>query len=102
MLAARVHGYEDHKLHLDQVPEPTIQSPLDVIVRIGGAGVCRTDLHVLEGKWDFASPGLPFIVGHENAGWVHEVGSAASGRTTPACRPTVVSPSTRAPASGRC
>jgi NAD+-dependent secondary alcohol dehydrogenase Adh1 len=28
--------------------------------------------------WDFTSPGLPFIVGHENAGWVHEVGSAVS------------------------
>ena len=78
MLAARVHGYEDHKLHLDEVPEPTITSPFDVIVRIGGAGVCRTDLHVLEGMWDFTSPGLPFIVGHENAGWVHEIGSAVT------------------------
>jgi NAD+-dependent secondary alcohol dehydrogenase Adh1 len=78
MRAARVHGYTDHKLHLDEVPEPTILSPFDVIIRIGGAGVCRTDLHVLEGMWDFASPGLPFIVGHENAGWVHEVGSAVT------------------------
>ena len=26
--------------------------PLDVIVKIGGAGVCRTDLHILEGQWD--------------------------------------------------
>jgi NAD+-dependent secondary alcohol dehydrogenase Adh1 len=78
MRAARVHGYTDHKLHLDEVPEPTIVSPFDVIIRIGGAGVCRTDLHILEGQWDFTSPGLPFIVGHENAGWVHEIGSAVT------------------------
>ena len=48
MKAVRVHAYnEDPKI--DDIPEPTIQGPLDVIVKIGGAGVCRTDLHILEG-----------------------------------------------------
>jgi NAD+-dependent secondary alcohol dehydrogenase Adh1 len=57
------------------VPEPSISGPLDVIVKIGGAGVCRTDLHIMEGQWDEAmhTP-LPYILGHENAGWVHEIG----------------------------
>ena len=61
------------------MPEPTISGPLDVIVKIGGAGVCRTDLHIIEGQWDAAmDTPLPYILGHENAGWVHEVGSAVT------------------------
>ena len=31
------------------VPEPKVSGPLDVIVKIGAAGVCRTDIHILEG-----------------------------------------------------
>src|SRR5258707_6771180 len=64
---------------IDEVPDPKISGPLDVIVRIGGAGVCRTDLHIMEGQWDAAmGTPLPYILGHENAGWVHEVGSAVT------------------------
>src|SRR6202049_899982 len=64
---------------IDEVPEPAIGGPLDVIVKIGGAGVCRTDLHIIEGQWDAAmGTPLPYILGHENAGWVHEVGSAVT------------------------
>jgi len=48
-------------------------------VKIGGAGVCRTDLHIMEGQWDAAmGTPLPYILGHENAGWVHEIGSAVT------------------------
>src|SRR5207249_1251772 len=48
-------------------------------VKIGGAGVCRTDLHVIEGQWaERQNPTLPYTLGHENAGWVHEVGSAVT------------------------
>jgi NAD+-dependent secondary alcohol dehydrogenase Adh1 len=61
------------------VPEPTVKGPLDVVVKIGGAGVCRTDLHIIEGQWDAAMhPALPYTLGHENAGWVHEVGAAVT------------------------
>jgi NAD+-dependent secondary alcohol dehydrogenase Adh1 len=76
--AVRVHAYhEDPKI--DDIAEPTIQGPLDVIVKIGGAGVCRTDLHILEGQWDAAmSPDLPYVIGHENAGWIHEVGAGVT------------------------
>jgi NAD+-dependent secondary alcohol dehydrogenase Adh1 len=78
MKAVRLHGYHQQPV-IDEVPEPTIKTPLDVIVRIGGAGVCRTDLHIIEGQWEAAmNPTLPYTIGHENAGWVHEVGSAVT------------------------
>ena len=79
MEAARLHAYGDHGLHLDEVPEPALLSPLDVIVRIGGAGVCRTDLHILEGQWkEKVGVKLPYTLGHENAGWIHQKGSAVT------------------------
>jgi len=76
--AVRLHEFHQPPV-VDDIPEPTIGGPLDVIVKIGGAGVCRTDLHIMEGQWDAAmhTP-LPYVLGHENAGWVHEVGSAVS------------------------
>lgn len=78
MKAVQVVGYHT-KLQLTDIPEPTIEGPLDVIVRIGGAGVCRTDLHVLEGQWEEKSGvALPYTIGHENAGWVHAVGDAVT------------------------
>jgi NAD+-dependent secondary alcohol dehydrogenase Adh1 len=74
MIAARLHAYHE-PLEIDEVDEPKITGPLDVIVRIGAAGLCRTDLHIQEGQWAHISNiELPYIPGHENAGWVHEVG----------------------------
>jgi NAD+-dependent secondary alcohol dehydrogenase Adh1 len=78
MKAVRLHAFHQQPV-IDEVPEPTIGGPLDVIVKIGGAGVCRTDLHIIEGQWDAAmGTPLPYILGHENAGWVHEIGSAVT------------------------
>ncbi|MBO0815971.1 MAG: NAD(P)-dependent alcohol dehydrogenase [Actinobacteria bacterium] len=78
MKAARIHGYHQQPV-IDEVPEPSVKGPLDVVIKIGGAGVCRTDLHIIEGQWDAAMhPALPYTLGHENAGWVHEIGSAVS------------------------
>jgi NAD+-dependent secondary alcohol dehydrogenase Adh1 len=78
MKAVRLHGYHQNPV-VEEVAEPTISGPLDVIVKIGGAGVCRTDLHIIEGQWEAAmGPTLPYTIGHENAGWVHEVGSAVT------------------------
>src|ERR1700757_3797906 len=63
-----------------EVPEPKITNPPDVIVRIGGAGVCRTDLHIIEGLWrDRVSVKLPYIMGHENAGWIEALGGSVQG-----------------------
>ena len=78
MKAVRLHAFHSQP-QIDEVSEPAISGPLDVIVKIGGAGVCRTDLHIIEGQWDAAmGTPLPYILGHENAGWVHEVGSAVT------------------------
>jgi NAD+-dependent secondary alcohol dehydrogenase Adh1 len=78
MRAVRLHAYNQRPV-VDEVPEPTIKGPTDVVVKIGGAGVCRTDLHIILGQWDAAmSPNLPYTIGHENAGWVHEVGAAVT------------------------
>ncbi len=78
MKAVRLHAFHQQPV-IDEVPEPVIGGPLDVIVKVGGAGVCRTDLHIIEGQWDAAmGTPLPYILGHENAGWVHEVGSAVT------------------------
>ena len=64
---------------LVEVPDPEITAPLDIIVRIGGAGVCRTDLHIIEGQWaEKTGVALPYTLGHENAGWVSAVGSAVT------------------------
>jgi len=78
MKAVRIHGYHQQPV-VDDIPEPKISGPLDVIVKIGGAGVCRTDLHIIEGQWEQAmNPALPYVLGHENAGWIAEVGSAVT------------------------
>ncbi|HEY2237285.1 MAG TPA: NAD(P)-dependent alcohol dehydrogenase [Streptosporangiaceae bacterium] len=78
MKAVRLHAFNQSP-QIDDVPEPEITHPLDVIVKIGGAGVCRTDLHIILGQWDerMGTP-LPYTLGHENAGWVSEVGSAVT------------------------
>ncbi len=78
MKAVRLHAFNQSP-QIDDVPEPKISHPLDVIVKIGGAGVCRTDLHIILGQWDAAmGTPLPYTLGHENAGWVSEVGSAVT------------------------
>jgi NAD+-dependent secondary alcohol dehydrogenase Adh1 len=78
MRAARLHAYHE-PLKLDEVDEPKVAGPLDVVVRIGAAGLCRTDLHIQEGQWaEKSQVELPYTPGHENAGWIHEVGSAVT------------------------
>lgn len=82
MKAAVLYEYDesltrDQLIHYEEVPEPNIERPTDVIVRVGGAGVCRTDLHIIQGAWrGKVDIELPYIMGHENAGWVEAVGSA--------------------------
>src|ERR1700675_4510911 len=85
MKAAVLHAF-DEKLtakefvKYEDVTDPKIMRPADVIVRIGGAGVCRTDLHIVEGIWRSKVDGkLPYIMGHENAGWVEEIGKGVQG-----------------------
>ena len=72
------------------VPEP---GPGEVLIRIGGAGVCHSDLHVMyqwspEVRPEVADWSLPFTLGHENAGWVEggDIGNFENGT------PVVVQP----------
>jgi NAD+-dependent secondary alcohol dehydrogenase Adh1 len=78
MKAARLHEYHQ-ALQVEQIDEPKILGPLDVIVKIGAAGLCRTDLHIQEGQWaEKSGVTLPYVPGHENAGWIHEVGAGVT------------------------
>ena len=78
MKAVRVVGYHQN-LELDEIAKPEVDGPHDVIVKIGGAGVCRTDIHILEGQWaEKSQVTLPYTIGHENAGWVDAVGSSVT------------------------
>ncbi|HXV91991.1 MAG TPA: alcohol dehydrogenase catalytic domain-containing protein, partial [Pseudonocardia sp.] len=76
MKAVRLHAYHERP-RLDEVPEPEVSGPHDVVVRVAGAGLCRTDLHIRDAWFAPAVPvDLPLVLGHENAGHVHAVGSA--------------------------
>jgi NAD+-dependent secondary alcohol dehydrogenase Adh1 len=76
--AARLHEYHQ-ALKFDEVDEPKALGPFDVVVKIGAAGLCRTDLHIQEGQWaEKSEVELPYTPGHENAGWIHEVGSGVN------------------------
>src|SRR5690606_30334705 len=55
------------------VPEP---GPGQVLIKVAGAGVCHSDLHVLEGAFPFEGP---FTLGHENAGWIDKLGAGVEG-----------------------
>jgi len=61
-----------YDIQVEQVEDPKIEQPTDVIVRITSTCICGSDLHMYEGRTD-AEEGLVF--GHENQGVVEEVGS---------------------------
>ena len=76
MLAARLHPGESRLLIEDvPVPEPTGDA---VLVQVAGAGVCRSDLHVLDGKFEELVR-RPVTMGHEIAGRVAALGPSAAG-----------------------
>ncbi|MBC2934287.1 zinc-dependent alcohol dehydrogenase family protein [Nocardioides sp. zg-1228] len=60
----------------EDVPDPQIQQPTDIIVRIDTTTICGTDLHILKGDVPAVTDGR--ILGHEGVGTVTEVGSAVS------------------------
>jgi propanol-preferring alcohol dehydrogenase len=76
--ALRLTGWK-HEPELLEIPDPE-PGPGQVVIRVGGAGACHSDLHVME---EF-EPGtvpyeLPFTLGHENAGWVESLGAGVHG-----------------------
>lgn len=57
------------------VPKP-VPGPGQVLIRIAGAGVCHSDLHVIDHGLDVPAP---FTLGHENAGWIEQLGDGVTG-----------------------
>lgn len=77
MRALRLLEWKSAPVLMD-VPEPTAGRG-EVVVRIGGAGACHSDLHLMdEFTADQLPWGPPFTLGHENAGWVHEIGEGVT------------------------
>ena len=78
MRALRLNSWKSDPV-LEEVPRPE-PGPGEVLVQVGAAGACHSDLHLMH---DF-EPGVlpwapPFTIGHENAGWVHTLGAGVAG-----------------------
>jgi len=57
------------------VPDPE-PGPGEVVIKVAGAGACHSDLHLLHDFDEAVVPfRLPFTLGHENTGWVHQLGA---------------------------
>lgn len=67
-MRAMVLDKQGEKLTLKQVPMPVLSGPFDVLIQVSVCGVCRTDLHVVDGDLKF--PRLPLIPGHQIIGYV--------------------------------
>ncbi len=78
MQALRLVEWKAEPVLVD-VEEPS-PGPGQVVIRVGGAGACHSDLHLMH---DFEAGmlpwGPPFTLGHENAGWVHALGTGVTG-----------------------
>lgn len=61
-----------HDVKVKEVPDPSIQKPDDILVRITSTAICGSDLHILNGE----IPNMPhdFVLGHEPMGIVEDVG----------------------------
>lgn len=78
MRALRLNAWKSEAV-LEEVPRP-VPGPGQVVVQIGGAGACHSDLHLMHDFEAGTLPwGPPFTLGHENAGWVHKIGAGVSG-----------------------
>jgi alcohol dehydrogenase, propanol-preferring len=74
MKAVRFNGV-GKPVSIDEVNKPR-PGPGQVLIKIGGAGVCHSDLHVMEEELGFKTG---FTLGHENAGWIAELGQGVTG-----------------------
>jgi threonine dehydrogenase-like Zn-dependent dehydrogenase len=68
------HGKGD--IRCDNVPDPTIQDPGDVVIKVTACAICGSDLHLYDGYMPTMESGD--ILGHETMGEVIEIGSAVS------------------------
>ena len=76
IVSARIHEYQK-PLSLDNISIPKITHGEQVLVKVGAAGLCHSDLHLINGEWKEVIPiDLPKTPGHEVAGWVDEIGNS--------------------------
>jgi threonine dehydrogenase-like Zn-dependent dehydrogenase len=71
MKAVTWQGKRD--VRVEEVPDPVIEDPTDVIVRVTSSGICGSDLHLYELLGPFMGKGD--VLGHEAMGFVEEVGA---------------------------
>ncbi|WP_197321576.1 glutathione-independent formaldehyde dehydrogenase [Saccharomonospora sp. NB11] len=64
-----------NEVQVEEVEDPRIEQPTDVVIRVTSTAICGSDLHMYEGR-TMAEPGIVF--GHENMGVVEEVGSGVA------------------------
>jgi threonine dehydrogenase-like Zn-dependent dehydrogenase len=64
------HGHGD--VRIDDVPDPRIELPTDIVIQVTASGICGSDLHLLDGYMPTMEAGD--ILGHEPMGIVVEVG----------------------------
>ncbi len=69
-----VQWFGKHDLRVENVPEPTIESPRDAIVKVTCSSICGSDIHIYDGLVFTMHKGD--IIGHEFMGEVVQVGSA--------------------------
>ncbi len=56
------------------VDDPCLSGPHDVVVKIAAAGLCRTDIHIIERMLEPFGVRLPYTPGHETGPWVEQAG----------------------------
>ncbi len=82
MKAAVLHGYGE-ELVIEEIDVPRPRGE-EVLIRVRGAGVCHSDLHLMDGEFGDELPAtFPLVLGHEVSGVVEEAGEAASLHVSP-------------------
>src|SRR5690606_26028089 len=66
---------EPYEVAIEEVDDPRIEDPTDVVIRVTTAAICGSDLHMYEGRTG-AEAGIVF--GHENMGVVEQVGDGVA------------------------
>ena len=76
ILSARIHEYQK-PLSIDYIAKPRISAGEQVLLKVAAAGLCHSDLHLINGDWkDIIPIRLPITPGHEVAGWIEELGNS--------------------------
>lgn len=73
-MEALQYSAKDKKLSLAKIPVPKIQAASDVLIKVACAGICGTDLHIIQGEFP-CNQEVPLSLGHEFSGTVVAVGA---------------------------